>query len=291
MHVEAFKLENVKSVRLALFGESSVGKTHYGGQLLTRIETETCDLKMREAPADLSPFEEVRLKLSKGLLAAHTASNVYKESYWPVMNSERGIYLDLIWPDYAGEQVKQLIDMRLMGKEWLGRVQSADGWLLMIRPKLAKQDDDIFSRPLANVLGPETDKERESTRSVQARLVELLQMLLHARGLNEEKKAPPLVVLLSCWDEVSQDERSIPAEVLKEHMPLVASFISCRWSGANVAIYGLSALGIELSHETANSQYADRGPEHFGFVVSPEGKKSTDLTLPIMRLAEVIQPQ
>lgn len=284
-------MRSIDSIRLALFGESDVGKTHYGGQLLTRIETEACELKMREAPIDLSPFEEVRQKLSKGLLASHTASNVYKESVWPVTNPQHGIDLDLIWPDYAGEQVRQLIDMRLMGKEWLSRVQSADGWVLMVRPKLARQDDDIFSRPLGNVPRPESDAGHKPARSVQARLVELLQMLVHARSLDRNKPLPPLTVLLSCWDEVNPDAGIKPADILWKCMPLVASYVLSRWGDNKQTVFGLSALGVELSRETANAQYADKGPEHFGFVITPDGSRSTDLTLPIMQLAEVAKRQ
>jgi hypothetical protein len=277
--------KNIDSIRLALFGESNVGKTHYGGQLLSRIEAETGELKMRAMPTDLTPFEEVRTKLNSGLPASHTPSSVYRESVWPVISRD-GQALDLTWPDYGGEQVRQLIDTRRMGQEWLDRVQSADGWILMVRPKLAKQDEDIFSKPLGDIRRPKVDADLKPGRSSQARLVELLQMLLHARHLHEPRQFPALIVLLSCWDEPGLADGTRPDAELKARLPLLWSFINTRW-GSRSAVFGLSALETALNTEKANEEFINRGPEHFGYVVDPQGKRTNDLTLPIVRLAEM----
>lgn len=278
--------ENVDSIQLALFGESNVGKTHYGGQLLSRIETETCELKMRTMPTDLTPFEEVRTKLNAGLPASHTPSAVYRESVWPVISGQ-GQALDLTWPDYGGEQVRQLIDTRRMGQEWLHRVQSAHGWVLMVRPKFAKQDDDIFSKPLGDVRRPNVEADIQPHRSFQARLIELLQMLLHTRSLQEPKTLPALMVLLSCWDELGVAEGTKPLCELDARLPLLSSFINSRWGSRKSAVFGLSALENSLSTEEANEEFINRGPEHFGYVIDPDGKRTSDLTLPIVRVAEM----
>ncbi len=278
--------ESIDSIRLALFGESNVGKTHYGGQLLSRIETETCELKMRAAPTDLTPFEEVRTKLNSGLPASHTPSSIYRESVWPVISGQ-GHALDLTWPDYGGEQVRQLIDTRMMGQEWLDRVQFAHCWILMVRPQLAKQDDDIFSKPLGDVRRPNVESEVRAHRSIQARLVELLQMLLHARSLQKPRQLPALIVLLSCWDELSVAEGTKPDDLLAARLPLVSSFISSRWGRSKSAVFGLSALETALSTERANEEFINRGPENFGYVIDPDGKRTDDLTLPIVHGAEM----
>lgn len=280
--------ERIDSVRLALFGESNVGKSHYGAQLLSRIETESCKLKMREPPTDLSPFEEVRSQLNAGLPASHTPSAVYRESVWPVIIGER-VALDLTWPDYGGEQVRQIIDTRRMGHEWLDRVQSAHGWMLMVRPKLAKQDDDIFSKPLGDVRRPKTEADVKPHRSIQARLVELLQMLLHARSLRQSRPLPSLIVLLSCWDELGVAAGIKPDDELGARLPLLSSFVGSRWGSGKSAVFGLSALGTALSIKKANEHFIDRGPEHFGYVIDPDGKRTDDLTLPIVRVADMAQ--
>lgn len=277
---------SIDSIRLALFGESNVGKTHYGGQLLSRIETETCALKLRAAPTDITPFEEVRTKLNSGLPAAHTPSAVYRESIWPV-NTDTGEALDLTWPDYGGEQVRQLIDTRRMGQEWLDRVQAAHGWILMVRPNLAKPDDDIFSKPLGDVRRPTLESETRPHRTMQARLVELLQLMLHARSQPKPRYLPALIVLLSCWDELRVADGTKPDDELEARLPLLSSFISSRWGPSKSAVFGLSALETALSPETANEEFMNRGPENFGYVISPNGERASDLTLPIVRVAEM----
>jgi hypothetical protein len=279
-------IDVVTSMQLALFGESDVGKSHYGAQLLSRIEAEACELKLREPPEDISPFDEVRKRLNAGLLADHTPSGVYRESVWAVEDGQ-GNDFDLIWPDYAGEQIRQLIDTRRMGQEWLARTQNAHGWILMVRPNLSRQDDDIFSRPLGDLRRSQgRGAENKPHRTVQARLVELLQLLLHARGLADKGPNPPMAVLLSCWDELAVNEGVKPEDVLNQTLPLLASFIRSRW-GDRCVIFGLSALGTELNKDTANEQFVNHGPERFGFVVGSDGSRVPDLTSPIIRLAAI----
>lgn len=276
-----------QKIRLALFGESDVGKSHYGGQLLSRIELEACALKMRGAPDDISPFEEVRQKLNSGLLASHTSSGVYRESVWPVID-ESGRSLELTFPDYAGEQLQQLIDTRRVGQEWLDRIQSSHGWILMIRPKLASQVDDIFSRPLAEMPVPKEDGNQSRYRSVQARLVELLQMLLYVHRLQADQDLPSLAILLSCWDELHLPNGSKPDDVLERTLPLLYSFVRSQWPASKCMVFGLSALGTELSKERADEKFINLGPENFGYVVQQDGEAYGDLTIPIVRLADTI---
>lgn len=274
------------SIQVALFGESDVGKSHYGAQLLSRIEVEACELKLRTTPDDISPFEEVRKRLNSGLLADHTPSGVYRESLWEVEDG-KGNEFELIWPDYAGEQIRQLIDTRRMGQEWVERTQAAHGWILMVRPKLSRQDDDIFSRPLADLRRSHEDgADTKPHRTVQSRLVELLQLLLHARGGRDRGPVPRMTVLLSCWDELQLPAGTKPADVLEKTLPLLASFIRSRWSD-RCEIFGLSALETELDKEKANEDFVNKGPEQFGYVVGRDGEQLADLTLPIIHLAAV----
>jgi hypothetical protein len=272
-------------IRIALFGESDHGKSHYGAQLLSRIEAEKCELKLRTASVDLSAYDDVRKKLNSGLLAEHTPSGMYKDNLWPVVDG-KGRALDLTWPDYAGEQVKQVIEGRTMNQEWLERTQGADGWMLVVRPKLAKLDEDVFSKPLASLGKSSASEAAKPKRSTQARLVELLQMLVHARGLRDRTALPPLVLLLSCWDELKLSKGTTPSQVIDSHMPLLASYIRCIWAD-RIAVIGLSALGVELSDKVPNEDFVDNGPENFGFVVKADGKEDSDLTIPLVKLADM----
>jgi len=279
-------VEEQKTVRLALFGESDVGKSHYGGQLLLRLNTEQCELRMHGAASNITAFNEVTQRLNEGVPAPHTAATVYYESVWPVVDNSGGT-MDLSWPDYAGEQVKAMLDERKISSEWHDRIRTADSWLLMVRPSLIKKDDDILSRPLTDVAGPTTARE-PGRRSSQTRLVELLQMLLFAQRTTAGGARPPvLAVLLSCWDELENTDNRTPWQVLLEHLPLLAAFVENNWESSRAVAYGISALGVELRAEQPNKAFVNQGPEHFGFVVMPDGQRNTDLTIPIAQVAKI----
>ena len=131
---------------ILLLGESSVGKSHYGAQLLKRLMQEDGGIRMHGAATNLEPFESVVASLDMGLAADHTATSVYHESRWPIVNDD-GLYAYLIWPDYGGEQVKDMIDDRQIPLIWLKRITQSSAWLLMIRLQTTRVDGDVFSRP------------------------------------------------------------------------------------------------------------------------------------------------
>lgn len=276
--------EGQKAVRLALFGESDVGKSHYGGQLLLRLNTEQCELRMRGAATNLTAFDEVTQRLNEGVPAAHTPATVYYESVWPVADRS-GREMDLCWPDYAGEQIRRLLEERRIPAEWQNRVDSADCWVLMVRPKLATLAEDILSRPLTDVGAPVAGNERNK-RSSQSQLVELLQMLTHARRVgNGERRMPALAVFLSCWDEIESAGTMTPLEMFSVHLPLLASYVMNNWTLDKLLVFGVSALGEALIAAKPNERFINEGPEHFGYVVLENGKQTSDLTVPIAQVA------
>ncbi|HHQ4663739.1 MULTISPECIES: TRAFAC clade GTPase domain-containing protein [Aeromonas] len=267
---------------ILLIGESDVGKTHYGAQLLKRLMKRDGQLRMNGAATNIEPFESAMSCLDEGMAAGHTATSTYVDSIWPIMDAQ-GRSAKLIWPDYGGEQIKAISDTRRIPAAWQSRVVSAPAWLLLIRLQKTRVTADIFSRPLH--AQPLTSTEgHEIQISDQARLIELLQILLYIRGMASTKPlvSPRLCVLLSCWDELSVEDA--PPELLKSRLPLLSSFIHNTWAKPN--ILGLSALGQALSPRDPNDEYSNRGPEQFGYVVLPDGQHSSDLTLPIQYLLD-----
>jgi hypothetical protein len=112
--------EQAKPLRLMLIGESNVGKSHYGGQLLLRLNQKKNALRMRGAPTNITAFDDVTKALNDGKSAPHTSATTYVESEWPVVDGE-GRAVDLEWPDYGGEQVRRLIDDRRIPVDWRDR--------------------------------------------------------------------------------------------------------------------------------------------------------------------------
>ena len=270
----------VPNKSILLVGESGVGKSHYGGQLLKRLMREDGQIRMNGAATNLEPFEAVMASLDAGLSADHTATAVYHESRWPIIDDE-GRKAHLIWPDYGGEQIKNIIDERRLPNAWLNRIVESSAWLVLIRVQMTLTDDDIFSRPLRSLEG-NSRQPGEARVSDQARLIELLQMLVYAQSTSEKSMGgfSRLVVLLTCWDEMESPGK--PIEVLHERLPMFADFVASNWK--DYSVLGLSALERALDTQEPDNGYITQGSEQFGYVVLENGIQSPDLTLPIRKL-------
>jgi hypothetical protein len=278
-------MDNANS--LLLLGESDVGKTHFGAQLLLRLRTKQCELAFRETPTNIEAFDAAIKNLNRGKAAIHTASGVYVESHWPLTDKLRH-RLDLIWPDYAGEQLTHITTRRYVTPEWKERIRSSSGWILMLRIEKLIVPQDTFVKPLAHI-APSSDQKTVQRVSDQARMIELLQTLLFTRSIGTLQRIakPRFMILLSCWDElkdVTAGEK--PEDVLTRRLQLLHSFISSNWMPEAMSIYGLSALERHLSDKDVDAGYIEQGPASFGFVIDAQGKKNKDLTLPIRFMAE-----
>lgn len=267
---------------ILLIGESNVGKTHYGAQFLKRLMVHGCALSMSGAATNLEPFSTALSCLTEGRATDHTPATMYVESVWPIADSE-GRTAELIWPDYGGEQVRNLVTQRKIPADWRDRVSEAIDWVVLIRLHSMRTEDDIFSRPLTSFAATEAGEEGPARElSDQARAIELLQMLLFLAQLHPESPLakPRLTVLLSCWDEL--DTTDLPGDLIASRLPLLWSFVRSNW--VSPLVMGLSALERPLSKTEPDPDYAIHGPEGFGFVVLPDGTRTKDITLPIQQL-------
>lgn len=276
-----------KTLQIAVFGESNVGKSHYGAQLIGRLNAETGALRMRGAAPDLAAFDDIVQSLSGGVPGAHTSAGTYTETLLPVLTGG-DVAIDLVWPDYAGEQVSQLLEERRIPMSWQQRVENADGWILIVRPKQLPLAEDIFSRPLGD-LQSSRPAAGAIERSPQARLVELLQMLIYTTHTRTGKAKPALAVVLSCWDELEVPVGTTPELMLRRTLPLLAAFVRNNWDEHHRLVLGLSATGVALSKDSPNKDFIYKGAEQMGWVVTTEGDHTPDLTVPISQLAKAIQ--
>ena len=271
---------------ILLIGESGVGKTHFGAQLLKRLMKGDGSLRMNGAATNLEPFESALESLNEGKAAGHTATSTYVDSVWPIADAS-GRSADLVWPDYGGEQIKNIATFRRVPIAWQDRVRQAAVWLLLVRLQQARVGEDIFSRPLTDLRGSAVEN-REVHISDQARLIELLQMLMYVADPVAQRpfERPKIGILLTCWDELHIDGTA-PELALRERLPMLWDFVSSSWR--NPKVMGLSALGRPLSPSEQDVEYVSRGPEHFGYVVGRDGSSSSDLTLPIQSLLEELR--
>jgi hypothetical protein len=275
---------------IVLLGGPNSGKTHYAGQLYGRLQRNPGSLKLRQEsgpPKDLSALEEVLRSLEDGHAAGHTPTETWSEILLPLVDGE-GNQLDLRWPDYGGEQLKQVFENREVAESWRSRLAKADGWILLIRLQSEKTYPDALEK-LVNRTGKKVEAVTKSRDwDANAYWVELLQILLHAAELGTVSRigTPRLVVLLSCYDELNPQEMA-PRELLAKHLPLVSSFLESNWQSDALTIWGLSALGCPLDGKSENDEFIDNGPETQGWVVPPLGNETnSDLTEPLAWLLE-----
>lgn len=271
---------------LLVLGGSGAGKTHYAGQLLGRLRHDRQG-KLRLQPGgvkDLSKLEEVLSCLEEGRAAGHTPAETWTSVQCELVNGE-GANALLEWPEYAGERLFSIVERRVLPLEWRTSISNASGWILFVRPSTLRTFEDLLERPTG--VPPQHTESADSSIGGEgwddrARYVELLQVLLFASGRSTFKPlpAPRLAVVLSCWDEL--EAPGTPEETLSGRLPLVYAFIRSTWHETAWSAWGLSSLGRALRQDTRDPEFADRGPEHFGYVVPPGStRKVLDLTAPI----------
>lgn len=277
---------------ILVLGGSGAGKTHYAGQLLGRLRHDRQGrLRLRPGGVeDLSKLEEVLACLEEGRAAGHTPAETWTGIRCELETSD-GTNVLLEWPEYAGERLFAIMEQRALPAEWRASIKSATGWILFVRPSTLKVYEDLLERPTG--VAP---KHSESTEVVvdgkgwddRARYVELLQMLLFAAGRSTFRRTPTprLAVVLSCWDELEQP--GTPEETLANRLPLVDAFIRSTWRDDAWSVWGLSSLGRNLRQVEQDAEFARLGPEHFGYVVLPNGQEQVkDLTAPVAWLLGV----
>ena len=277
---------------ILLIGASGSGKTHYGIQLLGRMQhCSDSALTTDGSVEDLTLFAEGLRALEGGRSAEHTASKTH-DTLKLSLRTRRGVQTQLLWPEYAGEQIRDILNTRKVNAPWLARLQESSRWMLFIRPTqlrpIGRDLKDIIVRLESN---PESKPSvaKDDTPPWQlwddnAKLVELLQILLHSSrhfSLNR-LHVPRLAVVISCWDELSEEQQSHrPAEILGQFLPLVSRFVEANWESDSRSVWGLSALGRALHKDSQDEEFALNGPETAGHVINPAGEKNIDLTLPV----------
>lgn len=282
----------MKIPEIILLGGPNSGKTHYAGQLYGRLQRspQPTLLKVRVnqgTPTNLSALENVLNCLENGNAADHTSTDSWNEILFPLVDNV-GNHIDLCWPDYGGEQLLSILKNREVTEGWHKQLEKADGWVLLIR-----LNDEILYTDALNQLTqhngiPNGRSEQCNSWDANAKWIELLQILLHVSvvGTAAPLKSPRLVILLSCYDEIlennSKNAEKKPFEVLAERLPLVATFVESNWEKNSVSIWGLSSLGKKLESNSDDSDFAEYGPEYQGWIINPDGgEQDPDLTKPL----------
>ena len=263
-------------IRLLLLGASDAGKTTYGAQLYERVNRGGA-LKLRHTPDDMKVLESALEALASGGMPEHTRRETSGTITLPVEDAH-GRNVDIVWPDYGGEQFLDILQQRTLARDWVKRVREADGMLLMIRPETTRAVPDVFEAPHRSQVPAERDEDAEAAVDLEpdAQYVELLQLLRHVRSEGRLRRSTlPFTVLLSCWDELI--DPGSPHDELRKRYPLLSAYLEGTWQSENVQIIGLSAIG----GSPADPTILNSDPSTRGYLVEEDGRREFDLTRPV----------
>lgn len=270
---------------ILLIGGPDTGKTHFGGQLYGRLETQNSFYKITSPPEDLTIFKEVLDNLNEGIATGHTptASNKILELEIEDNNGVKSVFS---FPDYGGEQIQTIVNSRRVDKTWKDQIEKSNSWMLFIRPDKIEPLEDITNRdlPEQSVLDKRNTEEQPLILSPSAFFIELIQMLLYTKKIATKQRIiiPSITVVLSCWDLIaSKTGHKLPKDILKEKLPALYSYIDATWTEDTFKVIGLSSTGKTLSLTEPDTDFVKKGPEKFGYYINQSGKKIEDLTLSI----------
>ena len=260
---------------LLIIGPPKSGKTTFLAQLYGRLLTRKGKLKLAEVPGNIEGIKNAYKRLAEGKETEATASTENLEVSFSVLEGDKEFVLNC--KDYGGEQVRDLVKLLEYDKTWIKRSKENDRWILFIRPAEIESRYDLSMKGFAEV---EKKKEAQSASgsSEQSQFIELIQVLLHARGtgMKEPISTPCLVIALTCWDELNTTET--PEQILQNKLPLFHQFIRSNWKSGKFKVAGVSAQEFPLDNQENQDKYLDELPESFGYIVTDENPEERDLT-------------
>ena len=261
---------------ILIVGPPSSGKTTFLAQLYGRLIDKKGKLQLASAPENIDGIKSAYDRLADGEETESTPSTDNLEVKIPVIYEGQEFVLHC--KDYGGEQVRDLVALMEYDKTWVDRAKANDRWILFIRPSEIGHRFDLSKKGYAARDQKEQNIQISGT-SEQSQFIELMQVLLHARGtgMKEPIDTPRLLIALTCWDELGTD--STPEEILQQKMPLFAHFIAANWLAGTFKIIGVSAQEFPLKTNEARDKYLDEMPQNFGYLILDDNPKERDLTL------------
>lgn len=276
--------------KLLLVGGPKTGKSHFLGQLNIRLTVRNGRYKLLTLAEDLSVVQEISERLHDGLSGEHTPTG-FNQDLLLTLVDESGATVELVVPDYGGEQIQQLVTDRRINPIWQTQLEASGDWLLFVRLDALLPLEDLINRDLPDAAELEKRNQQagSTTLTEQSFFVELLQILLYARGCSvfEPAQLPNLTVVLTCWDNLSTGSQgSRPDAVLAKELPMLHHFLTATWPVSAWQTWGLSSTGRTLNATKPDADYLHHGPEEFGYVIQPDGQSSNDLTLLLASLLD-----
>lgn len=263
---------------LLIIGKPHSSKTVFIAQFYSRLQKQKSKLSLYKPVNDLSAITAAREALANGEEPETTNTERSVNLILPIQFDKEKI--DLLCPDYGGEQINTILTSREVDKKWLDAIKESDNWIFFIRLNNISEQLDISKITVTeeHTQGSSEVAEIPFSISDQSALIELLQIFLHSKEHDYHFKNAKvkLTVVLTCWDELETEEK--PKQVLQKKLPLLLNFIESNWKVEKLKIIGLSAQGFPLDNEENKEKYQIEGPENFGYLIKEDGQKTNDIT-------------
>jgi hypothetical protein len=261
---------------IIIVGQPGTSKTTYLSQFVLQVGSRMKTIKFKNKPDDLSILKDAIAQLRNGEEVQATPSD--NNDIIELSLSIDGNEIDLICPDYAGEQISHLLESREIDAKWIDLVAQSDGWIFFVRPTQLSVSYDISTKNIQEAEALKQPNNTEFKVSDQSNLIEFLQILRHYKKLTvqQETKMPKLLVTFTCWDEL--DGKNSPLEYVQKQLPLFYEYIANNWHKDSFSFAGLSAQGGKMAN--VKKDYEMLGPEESAYIVEQDGGDNVyDLSL------------
>lgn len=261
---------------ILIIGHPKSGKTTFLAQFYNRVRKRKSSIKLLKTHGNIKAIIDASKRLSEGEEPQPTPAN---ENVELVLHVEVGKkQIDIICPDYGGEQVKEITELMEIDETWLKLINESNRWLLFIRPGEITPEYDLSINSYEKIEIEKSKEFKSPGLSSQSKFIELLQALLFAKdtGVKNSITKPKLFLILTCWDELKTKDN--PIQVLKKKSPMLLHFIETLWDKDAFEILGLSSQEFPLTTQKAKDKYLDELPENFGYYISQEGIRDNDIT-------------
>lgn len=269
---------NAANKSILIIGKPGTSKTTFLAQFLALGRKNKSAVTFWKTPENIQPLSNALDSLRQGQAVEATQAEGNQELRLPI--TVNGSNLELICPDYGGEQINAILDQREIAEHWPELIQKSSSWILFVKPQAIDATYDLSNKSASEAHNDSNAAPPEFKITEQSHLIELIQFMLATKkvSMQQDISSPKLVIALTCWDEVP-DTSSTPEGYLIKTMPLLYEFAQANWSADALKVMGVSAQGFPLTDEN-KEKYLDEGHEKFSYV-TPQGstEKVYDLTL------------